>query len=74
MRGGAGGMVADPNQPKSLRGGRTTSMMNMTDLSLGGGGSIVGGGQSSPGIFHRFMGAGAAPQAGASVAMHSSKL
>ena len=78
VRGGAGGMVPDPNQPKSLRGGRTTSMMNMSDLSIGGGSAYngaAGGVPTSPGIFQRFMGGVASPAVGgSSIATHSAKL
>ena len=80
VRGGAGGMMPDPNQPKSLRGGRTTSMMNMSDLSISGGSSYGSGvgsgavGQNSPGIFQRFMGGASPAVSGSSIATHSAKL
>jgi hypothetical protein len=57
VRGGVGG--GETSQPKSLRGGRTTSMMSMTDLNGAYTGGPLGGAASNgaaPGIFQRFIG------------------
>lgn len=57
MRGGAGG-GGGADQPKSLRGGRTTSMLSMTDLNggYGGGAGQMSSNGASTGIFQRFIG------------------